>query len=157
MHNLIQRIISPKPLFTLLVLLSLLVILLMISPDVGTLLGPNIIILWVLHAFSGLGLVILTYREKISGKPKLFLLLAGFSAVGFVLGVILHNAFYALGTLAENIIVLKTVIGFFEGVFFLIAVILCPIGLFAGVVGSIASWKKIKSPQSANGNRRESP
>lgn len=136
---------SPKPLFILLVLLSLLVILLMVFPDVGSILGPGILVLWILHALSGLGLAIATFREKIFGKVKTFLLLAGFSAVGFVLGVILHNAFYALSMLAEGMIVLQAVLGFLEGAFFLIAVILCPIALLVGIVGTLVLWKRLGS------------
>lgn len=145
MKNLIDRLFSPKQFFILLVLLSLLVVVLMVFPDFGTLPGQSILILWVLHALSGLGLVVTTFREKISGKAKIFHLLAGFSAVGFVLGVILHNVFYALAMLAEGMEVLNAILGFLEVAFFLIAVVLCPIGLLVGVVGTIVLWKNLRS------------
>ncbi len=145
MPDFIKRMNSPKCFFALLVFLTILVIISMLLPDYGSLLGKNILILWMSIGLSGLGLVILTYRQKISGKVKTFLLLSGFSAVGFVLGVVLHNLFYALGILAENLAVLNTFLAFLEGSFFLIAVILCPIGLLVGLVGTIVLWGKINS------------
>ena len=143
MPNLLKRIYSPKSAFSLLASLSILVIMLMLFPDYGSVLGNKILIVWVLLAFSGMGLVILSYKERLSGKVKLFLLLSGFSATGFVLGVVLHNLFYALSTLTENLNTLNIVLNFFEVSFFLMAVILCPIGLLVGIVGTIILWKDL--------------
>ena len=134
---------SPKKLFILLVVLSLLVLLMMLFPDSGILRGPNIFILWILHALAGLGLIITTYREKVAGKARLFLLLAGYSAVGFLLGVVLHNLLYALAVLAEGVDILITFLNILEAAAFLIAVLLCPIALLVGIVGTFVLWKRI--------------
>lgn len=143
MQNFIKRMISPKSAFTLLVFLSILVMMFMLLPDYGSVIGNKILILWGLHAFSGVVLVIITYRDRLSGKAKLFLLLSGFSAIGFVLGGALHNLFYALSTLTENLIAVNMILNFLEVSFFLIAIIICPIGLAVGVVGTIMLWKKL--------------
>lgn len=133
-----------KILFISLVVMSILVVLVMLFPDTGIMQGPGIFILWILHALSGLGLVILTIKQKITGKIKTFLLIAGFSAIGFLVGVVLHNVFYALGTLTEEIALLKAFLGFLEGSFFLLAALLCPLGLLVGVIGTLVLWKQMQ-------------
>lgn len=142
MEKLKKYVLSSRFLFIAVLVLSIIVLLLMVLPDTGSLLGPYIFIFWILLAFSGIGLVIITYREKISGKLKFFLLSSGFSAAGFLLGVVLHNAFYALGTLTEDLAILHAFLNFLEGTFFIIAVIACPIGLLVGVVGTLILWIK---------------
>ena len=81
-----------------------------------------------------------------AGKAKLFLLLAGYSAVGFLLGVVLHNLLYALAVLAEGVDILITFLNILEVAAFLMAVILCPIALLVGLVGTFVMWKHI-SPE----------
>jgi len=80
-------------------------------------------------------------KSKVSLKK--FLILTGSSVVLFFVSVILHNAFYALGTLTECI-VLTTWLGILEVAFFLIAVIGCPIALVVGIIGSIVLFVKKK-------------
>lgn len=143
MNNFMKRVVSIKLVFILLVFLTALVVMVMLFPDAGLMHGPWIFILWGLHALSGVGLVILTYRQKIAGKAKLFLLLAGFSAAGFVLGGVLHNVFYALAILAEDLKALNIAMNILEVGFFLIAVVACPIGLLAGIVGTFVLWKRL--------------
>ncbi|MFC1637613.1 hypothetical protein ACFL1W_01195 [Candidatus Margulisiibacteriota bacterium] len=72
----------------------------------------------------GIALVALTIRQKVAGKLKLFLLLTGGSAAGFVVFSVLHNLLYAL-------------LGFEEPVCFLVAVVVCPVTFIIGAVGSI--------------------
>lgn len=134
---------SLKSIFIVLAALSLLVMLAMLFPDAGLMRRPYIFILWALHALSGLVLIILTYQNKVTGKVKAFLLLAGFSALGFILGVVLHNLFYALGILTGEIAILNAILGFLGGGFFLLATILFPIGLIVGIVGTFVLWKQI--------------
>ena len=142
MEKLKKYVLSTRFLFIAVLALSAVVFLLMLFPDTGSLLGPNIFIFWILLAFSGMGLAIITYKERISGKLKFFLFSSGFSSGGFLLGVVLHNAFYALGTLTEDLTILHAFLNFLEGTFFLIAVIACPIGLLVGVVGTLILWMK---------------
>jgi hypothetical protein len=72
----------------------------------------------------GLALVVLTIKQKVQGKLKIFLLLTGGSAAGFVVFSVLHNLLYAL-------------LGFEEPVCFLVAVVVCPITFIIGAVGSL--------------------
>jgi hypothetical protein len=90
----------------------------------GTSIGYLILSFWTI--FSGLGilLVILTLRQKVPGALKVFLLLAGSSAGGFAVFVILHNVISGLFNVEE-------------GVFFVLATIVCPLGFLAGIIGSV--------------------
>jgi hypothetical protein len=76
--------------------------------------------------FLGLGvtLVILTVKAKIGGMLNNFLLLTGASALGLPVFGILHNVVSAL---------LNTE----EPAFFIIAIIVSPIGFLTGAIGSI--------------------
>lgn len=76
--------------------------------------------------FLGLGitLIILTLKVGMGGMLQKFLLLTGASAVGLPVFGILHNLVSAL---------LNTE----EPVFFILAIIICPIGFLVGAIGSI--------------------
>jgi hypothetical protein len=87
-------------------------------------------------AFVVLGglLIFLTVRQKVAGLLKKFLLTTGASAIGIPVGIVLHNVVYGL------------FIYFFgadfwsggdEPFFFIMGLIVCPIGFLVGVVGSI--------------------
>ncbi|MBU1111737.1 MAG: hypothetical protein ABIG93_04505 [archaeon] len=93
---------------------------------------PSILIFFLL----GIVMLVLTFRENTKGWLKKFLILMSSSAVLFFISVVLHNAYYAFGTLTECI-VLTTWLGILEVAFFLIAVISCPIAFVVGLVGSI--------------------
>ena len=72
--------------------------------------------------------------------------MAGLSAVGFVMGVVGHNLAYAGAEVFRSVLV---VYYFFEVVhvlLFLVAVVVCPVGFFVGVLGvvvRILSGKKV--------------
>jgi len=70
-------------------------------------------------------------------RTKLFLILLGASLVGFIVFVLLHNAFYALTILTSHITALSPVMEAFHIVFFIIAVFLCPAAFLVGAVGSV--------------------
>ena len=142
------KVFSSKFLFKVLVILSILVTLGLLFPDTGLMTGPYIFILWILHFAAGVGLIITTYKEKISGKRKFFLLLSGFSSAGFLLGVVLHNLIYALGTITENLGILNKIINFFEVAFFLAATLVCPVGFIVGMVGTLIILKKSQPEKS---------
>jgi hypothetical protein len=76
--------------------------------------------------FIGLGvtLIILTVKTRDGGMLKKFLLVIGASAVGLPVFGILHNAVSGLFNTEEP-------------VFFIIAIIVCPIGFLVGAIGSI--------------------
>jgi hypothetical protein len=138
-------LLSLRTVFILLVLFTILVALMMFFPDNGIIRGPSMFVLWILLAVAGLGLVIFTYRLKAAGKVRVFLLVSGFSSVGFLVGVVLHNLLYALAMLAENLMVIHTILNVLEAAAFMAAVILCPIGLLVGIIGTLILWKNIPS------------
>jgi len=85
----------------------------------------------------GIALIVLTLREKVTGLTKKFLLLTGASATGIVVSVILHNVISGLfmhffgGDFWERTGVND------EPVFFIMAIIVCPLGFLVGMVGSM--------------------
>lgn len=85
----------------------------------------------------GLVLLVLTLKSKIQGRLKKFLLITGASAAGFFLSVLLHNFFYALDTIASQIVVLGYLTNALHIAFFYIAIFVCPIGFLVGMMGSI--------------------
>ena len=81
---------------------------------------------------------------------KRFLLLFGVSFAGFFIFVVLHNGMYAFGIKSAGITFLRQIFGVLGGVFFLIAVILCPVGIVVGIIGSTVTFilsRKRKLPK----------
>ena len=143
------KILSAQFLFYALMILSILITLGMFFPIIGVrMMVPYFIILCIPLFFAGVGLIITTYKEKISGKRKFFLLFSGFSSAGFLLFVVLHNLFYALSTITENLVILNRIINFFEVASFLTATIICPVGLIVGLAGTLIILKKSHSEKS---------
>ncbi len=95
---------------------------------------PFVAGLGILFFLLGGVLVFLSWKLKKKGKLRIFLLLTGSSAVGFLIGVLLHNFVYGLCIYLFGD-------GFWKGgdeaVFFIIALFVCPIVFLVGVVGSI--------------------
>lgn len=71
-------------------------------------------------------------------RPKSFLLLLAASALGFVVFAILHNLLYALGEMTD-LAWLKALLGALHAAAFLIALLLCPVGVLVGLVGWVAA------------------
>ena len=97
-------------------------------------------ILGLLFLILGIALIILSRKEK--GKIKIFLMLTGISAISPVIFSVLHNLFYALAILCENIIVVKYIMEVLDITSFLIAMVVSPIGFLIGVIGSIILLRK---------------
>jgi len=108
-------------------------------PVVRNLFKGSELFLLPLIMFSLLGGLLLFYSIKMKekGRQKKFLLLTGASAFGFFVFVFLHNAFYALAIVGDNIIVLKHFFEFLHTIFFIVAIIICPLGFLVGAMGSI--------------------
>lgn len=102
----------------------------------------SMFILWFLFFSLGIILVVLTYKSKVKGKLRIYLLLTGISSLMFPIGAVLHNVFYALATIFENIIILRYLMNFLDGLFFLIAVPISQILFLVGIIGSIIMFKK---------------
>jgi hypothetical protein len=109
-----------KTVFTALLINFAFILSFMFGPFSGKLFLPLIAVFVIL----GTVLVVLTIKQNVQGKLKIFLLLTGGSAAGFVVFSVLHNLLYAL-------------LKFEEPVFFLLAVIACPIIFIIGTVGSL--------------------
>ena len=73
-------------------------------------------------------------------KAKYFLILSGASLIGFFLFAVLHNLFWALGQKAADIIVLQYLLNFLDVASFLIAILVCPVGLLIGALGSLLMY-----------------
>jgi len=91
----------------------------------------------------GITLIILTIKSGIGGKLKKFLILTGASVAGFFVSVVLHNFIYGLfihffGKDFWN----RIGSGGDEPVFFILAIIVCPIGFLIGAIGSTVLFAK---------------
>ena len=87
------------------------------------------LIIGVVFALLGVALLFLTIKTKVGGILKKFLLLTGASAVGLPVSVLLHNVVSGLFNIEEP-------------AFFVLAIIVCPIGFLAGTIGSIVQFVK---------------
>jgi hypothetical protein len=82
-------------------------------------------------------LIVLTVKTKVGERLKKFLLLTEASFVGLLVFAILHNVVSALFNIEEP-------------VFFIIAIIVCPIGFLVGAVGTIVLAIKNKQARHSN-------
>jgi len=92
----------------------------------------------------GIGLIFLTFKEKIKGKLKKFLILIGVSSSGVLISVLLHNFLYGLFIylFGEGF---WQKIGFKdEPLFFFLAIIICPAGFLIGAGASAYLFFKKK-------------
>ena len=88
----------------------------------------------VLLLVFGIVIILITIKRKVTGKLKKFQLLAGASALGIPVFAVLHNVSYMLGVTWFG----ESAFGNGdEPVFFILAVIVCPLGLLVGGIGSI--------------------
>jgi len=85
----------------------------------------------------GVALIFFTVREKVRGIHKKFLLLTGASAVGFFVSILLHNAIYGLFIYWFGADFWDRIGMGDEPFFFLVAIIICPLGFLVGAVGSV--------------------
>ena len=124
------------PLFWALIAVSVVVVCLLLIPAFGGLLGGSDMFLAPIIIFFllGIALLVFTLREKVAGLLKALFLLTAASAVGVFVFILLHNAVYGL-------LIHFFGEGFWNGgdepVFFILAVIVCPLGFLTGAVGSI--------------------
>jgi hypothetical protein len=85
----------------------------------------------------GVVLLILAVRWRERGLLRTFWILAGASTIGLALGAVLHNLFYALGTVTEQWRVLHGIVETLGAVAFVISVPISPLGFLVGVAGAI--------------------
>jgi len=106
---------------------------------------PFMIIAGAVLFLLGIALIVLTLKQKLEGISKKFMLLTGASVVGIPVAILLHNAVYGLFIYWFGADFWK---GGDEPVFFILAVIVCPIGFLVGVVGNIVLAVKKNRRQS---------
>lgn len=108
-------------------------------PAVGDLFEGSLLFLLPFATFFILGaiLIFLTIKKKVKGKRRKFLLLTGASSSGFFIGVLLHNFLYALAEMTKSITLLSRLLEALHAIFFIVAVIVCPIVFLIGIVGSL--------------------
>jgi len=94
----------------------------------------QVIIGGVLLLLTGGALIFFTIKRKVEGKLRMFQLLAGASALGIPVFGALHNVAYMLGIMwfGESAWCNGD-----EPVFFILAAIVCPIGLLVGGIGTL--------------------
>ena len=92
----------------------------------------------------GILLIYLTLKQKVGGVLKRFLILTGSSATGFFVFVFLHNFFYGLGIIVNQIPVLSLMMEVLHAAFFIIAIFVCPLGFVIGVIGTTVVFIKKK-------------
>ena len=90
----------------------------------------------------GIALIVLAAKAKLTRISKAFFILTGASAAGIVVGSVLHNLVYALFIKLFGE-------GFWVGigdepVFFIFAIIVCPLALLVGIIGGIVLIAKKK-------------
>jgi len=83
--------------------------------------------------------ILLFGLRKLTGRLRIFVMMIGGSILGFFVSVLLHNAIYAL-----ILVKLLDMPDSDEPVFFIIAVIVCPIVFAVGVVGGLTSWMRAR-------------
>jgi hypothetical protein len=92
---------------------------------------------FIIFFLLGVALLVFSLREKVEGWLKTFFLLTAASAAGVFVFILLHNGFYALATVADQIPLLVPVLEFLHAAFFIVALIVCPLGFLVGAIGNI--------------------
>jgi len=92
----------------------------------------------------GIVLIILAVKTEPKGPLKKFLLLTGAAPVGAVASAILHNVFYGVFIHFFGADFWDRIGAGDEPVFFILAIIVCPIVFLVGVIGSIIMFRKEK-------------
>ncbi len=87
-----------------------------------------------LVGLTTIGILLFLIQRKIKEKLNKFQLLAVASAIGFLVFAILHNVVYALGIVwfGDDCWAAGD-----ESVLFTIALIVCPLGLLVGAIGTL--------------------
>ncbi|MCK4643072.1 hypothetical protein KAU32_05490 [bacterium] len=102
------------------------------------------LILSAVFCLLGVFLLIVTYKQKIKGLLKLFLLFVGYASSGFLVSVVLHNVVYGvlIKLFGDDFWTRNNMPD--EPVFFIIAIFVCPIVFLVGAIGSAILLSKKK-------------
>ena len=70
-------------------------------------------------------------------QARKFVILLLASVAGLVFFAVLHNVFYALAEVSDDVVAVSRVLGFLQVLSFLVAVLLCPAGILVGAAGAV--------------------
>ena len=101
----------------------------------------------IIFLLLGIALIVLTVKSGLRGLLKKFLLITGAAPIGTVVSVILHNTFYGVFIYFFGADFWDRIGIGDEPVFFILAIIVCPIAFLVGVVGSIVLFIKRRITQ----------
>ena len=127
-----------------------LLVLTVLLPDVRGLMRLVFLPLMALCFLLGLALLILAVRWRQVGLLRTFWILVGASTAGFGAGSVLHNAFYALGTVTGDWPILHAAMHGLEVAFFVLAVLICPIAFLVGTIGAVVVIVRGSGPTPAS-------
>jgi hypothetical protein len=102
----------------------------------------------ILLFICGMWLIVLTVKKRVQGKLRAFLILTGVCAAGIILGIVLHNLVYALFIYLFGPDFWTKLGTNDEFIFFILGIVICPIGLVIGMIGS--SLELSKAPIDVN-------
>ena len=90
----------------------------------------------------GVALIFFTVKGEVGGMLKKFLILTGASSTGFFVSLLLHYAFYVLFVyfLGEGVWDRTGIRD--DPFFFIMAIVVCPLGFLIGAIGSIVLASK---------------
>jgi len=90
----------------------------------------------------GIVLIFLTIKGETRKPLRKFLILTGLSSSGFFVSILLHNFIYGLFIYLFGSDFWQRIGLGDEPIFFIIAIIICPIGFLIGIIGSIVMFVK---------------
>ena len=96
----------------------------------------------IIFPLLGIALIVLTSKSGLKGLLKKFLLVTGGAPIGAVVSVILHNALYGVFIYFFGADFWDRIGTGDEPIFFILAIIVCPIAFLVGVVDSIILFIK---------------
>jgi hypothetical protein len=99
-------------------------------------------LLGIVFSFMGIGLIVQVRNAAVTGKLRRYLWLTGGCAAGILPSVVLHNLVYGLLILLGGEEVWERMGMMDEPVFFLLGVMVLPLGFIVGVVGSLWEWRR---------------
>jgi hypothetical protein len=102
---------------------------------------------YALLSLLGIALIVLAVRAKLTKISKAFFILTGSAATGTGISMVLHNLLFGLFILLFGEGFWERIGVGDEPVFFILAVIVCPLALLIGIIGGIIviARKKILS------------
>ncbi|MFH1592601.1 MAG: hypothetical protein ABIB47_04520 [Candidatus Woesearchaeota archaeon] len=111
-------------------------------PTIRRALFPFAAILAFFFFILGTALIFYSLKLKAQKKLKIFLLLTGASAVGFLVFVLLHNLVYGLFIYLFGEAFWESIGMGDEPFFFILAIFVCPIVFLIGAIGSLILFHK---------------